>query len=333
MSHSATHIVLMAPIKPPALKLTAAVMAAALNHKTQLLNPSIATIAEAVGIERRQAQRYVKTLISMGLLSVIENARGGAPGTTPNYVLHIDRIAAMCTEAHRADAATGVVGDIPTGDAEDTPTDVIGDTPAGIGTGVADDADGCHPRPRRVSPMTRTGVTDDTQTRKGTGKGTWKEQGKATRTPSDPCELLPDVDKQLVLDWMAVRKAKRAGSVQTARGTGSTPSSLTLSHARATCSTRCWCKEPWPAPMTRALPAWPRKTSSSGRKRSKCRLIPRCPTGPHSKRTTSPGWRRPTSARWRFFSDAACCQTAPVEARATDAVKPGCAAASGQSSG
>jgi hypothetical protein len=61
--------------------------------------------------------------------------------------------------------------------------------------------------------MTRTGVTDDTQTRKGTGKGTWKEQGKATRTPSDPCELLPDVDKQLVLDWMAVRKAKRAGAL------------------------------------------------------------------------------------------------------------------------
>lgn len=169
MSFRAVDIVLRAPIRPPTLKLTAVVLADALNEKTRQLNPSLQTIAEAVGIDRRQAQRYVQQLMSMGLLAVLANAKGGPPGTTPTYLLRLDRIKAMGAEDRAKNHRTD--------DIHDTPTGGAGVTPSGGETGGAGDADGCHPRRGRVTPMTRTGGAGVTLTGNEPGKEPGKEPG------------------------------------------------------------------------------------------------------------------------------------------------------------
>lgn len=92
MSVRALSAVLRSQLRPPSLKLIAVVMADALNAKTGQLNIGIRSIADAVGIDRRQAQRGVRSLIEMGILSVVANALGGRPGATPHYLLHLDRL-------------------------------------------------------------------------------------------------------------------------------------------------------------------------------------------------------------------------------------------------
>lgn len=169
MSIRAVQVVLRAPIKPPALKLTALVLAEALNEKTRQLNPSLQTIADAVPIDRRQAQRYVQQLIALGLLSVLANAKGGPPGTTPSYLLRLDRIADM-RPPERAESP-------PRDDTHDTPTGGADDTPTGGGTGGADDADGCHARRGRVTSKAPTGGAGVTLTWNEPGKEPGKEPG------------------------------------------------------------------------------------------------------------------------------------------------------------
>lgn len=107
------------------------------------LYPSIKSIAAKACVEPRQAQRIMHALINDGLLSVVGNENGGSPGTTRKYRLNIKKIEAM---PKLNDQQTGVTDD--TGDIQDT--------------GVMGDADGCHPRHRRVTSKAETGVMDDT---------------------------------------------------------------------------------------------------------------------------------------------------------------------------
>ncbi|MCP5284206.1 MAG: hypothetical protein H6933_04835 [Burkholderiaceae bacterium] len=136
--------VLRSQLRPPSLKLIAVVMADALNAKTGQLNIGIRSIADAVGIDRRQAQRGVRSLIEMGILSVVANALGGRPGATPHYLLHLDRLDGLARR-------TGVADDTPTGD--------TGDAPVDKDTGGADDADGRSTCRRGAVLMTQTGDT------------------------------------------------------------------------------------------------------------------------------------------------------------------------------
>lgn len=73
--------------------------------------PSIAAVAKKVRLKPRQAQRVIHKLIKNGLVIVAGNSNGGAPGTTRQYRINLDRL-------------TGVADD----------------------TGVMGDADGCHGR-------------------------------------------------------------------------------------------------------------------------------------------------------------------------------------------
>lgn len=90
--------------------------------------PAVSSIAKKIRLKERQAQRVVHKLIADGVVRVIGNEFGGAPGTSRKYRLITN-------------ALTGVLHD----------TGVLGDT------GVAQDVDGCHPR--RI-----TGVAHDTLT-------------------------------------------------------------------------------------------------------------------------------------------------------------------------
>lgn len=89
--------------------------------------PSIKSIAKKIRLKERQAQRAVNQLINDGFVQILSNKFGGAPGATRNYQIIISSL-----------------------------TGVIRDTPI-TGTGVMQDADGCH-----ITPD--TGVIRDTLT-------------------------------------------------------------------------------------------------------------------------------------------------------------------------
>lgn len=118
-------------IVPPSLKLTALALADWSNDEGGSLHPAMRSIAKKVGVSKSQAQRLVRTLVDMHLLSVVANANGGAPGETPQYQLHLDAIAGLTGSA----SATGS-------------TDATGSTSAA----------------RRVAPMRQRGSTHATLT-------------------------------------------------------------------------------------------------------------------------------------------------------------------------
>lgn len=131
MSVRAMATVWESALTPPSLKLTALALADWSNDDGGSLHPSMSAIAKKVGVSRCQAQRLVQSLKSDGLLSVVANAHGGAPGDTPHYRLHLDRLSTWTGSAHA------------TGSASDT---------------------GSAGARRRVAPMHKTGSTHATLT-------------------------------------------------------------------------------------------------------------------------------------------------------------------------
>lgn len=118
-------------LSPPSLKLTALALADWSNDEGGSLHPAMRSIAKKVGVSKSQAQRLVRTLVEMGLLSVLANAGGGAPGETPQYQLHLDAISSL----RGSTSATGSAG-----------------------------ATGSTSAARRVAPMRQTGSTHATLT-------------------------------------------------------------------------------------------------------------------------------------------------------------------------
>jgi Helix-turn-helix domain len=96
-------------LTPPSLKLAALALADWSNDEGGSLYPSMKAIAKKVGVSKSQAQRLVHTLVDLGLLAVLANGAGGAPGETPHYQLSLDRIAAHTggTDATGSTHATG----------------------------------------------------------------------------------------------------------------------------------------------------------------------------------------------------------------------------------
>ena len=86
--------------------------------------PSMATIANRVGLSRSNVQRIVRQLIADGWVTVIGNAAGGAPGSTCRFKLAINRMA--------------------TGRMDATPTGSVDATGSAGATGSVDAADGSH---------------------------------------------------------------------------------------------------------------------------------------------------------------------------------------------
>jgi hypothetical protein len=175
----------LAPLTPTSLKLTALALADMCNDSGGSLHPSMATIATRVGVSRSQAQRLVHALIDARLLSVVGNPNGGAPGATPRYHLHIDRLRLMSTGG--ADA-TGIA-------------DATGSTGA---TGSANAAEGSHGCMQGAAPMRQTGSTDATQSIKNHQRTT-KEPSlrRAAHSTFDPVAALVAlaVPEQLATDY------------------------------------------------------------------------------------------------------------------------------------
>lgn len=176
-----------AKISPTSLKLTALSLADQCNDDGGSLHPSMQTIAGRVGVSRAQAQRLVHTLVDMGLLSVVANANGGRPGTTPRYQLHLDRLALLQT-----------------GNA--------GETGSAHATGHTDAQEGSHGCTGGVAPMHKTGNTDATQSVRNHQR-TVKEPKERRNAPALP---RPEgVSEQTWTDWLQLRKSKKAPVTET----------------------------------------------------------------------------------------------------------------------
>lgn len=98
------------------------------NDKGGSIHPSIGALARKMRVSESQARRTLHKLIDEGFISVVGNEFGGAPGSTRQYVIHLDRIDTGSTDA----------------------------TPS-VDARASMDAQ------RRVAPMRKTGSTDATQ--------------------------------------------------------------------------------------------------------------------------------------------------------------------------
>ncbi|WP_395317023.1 hypothetical protein [Variovorax sp. UC74_104] len=121
------------------------------NDEGGRLFVSMARIAVDCDMSRSQAQRYVRSLIDDGLLSVVANGAGGAPGSVPHYQIHIDRLAPSRT----AKAPPQV---------EEELTGSTGATGSLDATGSACAQEGSHGCMGGVAPVRQTGSTGATQT-------------------------------------------------------------------------------------------------------------------------------------------------------------------------
>ncbi|MEP7044563.1 MAG: helix-turn-helix domain-containing protein [Dokdonella sp.] len=80
--------------------------------------PSMATLAKMTGVTLRHAKRVVHELIASGYVDVIGNKSGGAPGSSCQFQINIDRIKAASNVTPHAvgrvtsAAQTGDIGDI-----------------------------------------------------------------------------------------------------------------------------------------------------------------------------------------------------------------------------
>jgi hypothetical protein len=70
------------------------------NDEGGSLHPSIRAIATKSCVSESQARRIVHGFIDAGLLEVVGNSSGGAPGATRHYRIRVDRLEAMTPSAH-----------------------------------------------------------------------------------------------------------------------------------------------------------------------------------------------------------------------------------------
>ncbi len=179
MSNKAITAVWSADITPPTRKLVMLFMADSMNEATGRLNPSIEAVARACGISADMARRHLHDLIQIGLIDVVGNPYGGAPGATRNYRLNLP-------------STTGM---------DATPcTDATPGTHAG---------DALHPCSRPLAPMQETTGTHASQTRRNQKEPEINQKVRREKRAT-PIECPPDVDRQVWADWSALRKAKRA---------------------------------------------------------------------------------------------------------------------------
>ena len=65
------------------------------NDKGGSLHPSMKTVASKIRVSEKQARRLVRGFEQQGYLSVVGNAYGGAPGTTKQFRLNVEKLAAL----------------------------------------------------------------------------------------------------------------------------------------------------------------------------------------------------------------------------------------------
>ena len=182
------------------------------NDAGESLHPSIRAIAQRVSVSDRQAQRIIHTLISEGWVSVIGNENGGAPGSSRQYRLNVQKLTQT--------GDTGVTGDKLSRVTPVTQTGDTGDV-------------------RRVTPVTQTGDTGVTQTTIEPSIEPPKNPHPARGAPPLPA----DVPASLWADFLAVRKAAKAPLTQTALDgikREAAKAEMSLSDVLSLCCERGW---------------------------------------------------------------------------------------------
>lgn len=86
-------------IKPEMCRRTALAMAAAADNAGGTLAASMATLSRLAGLSTTQVRHHVHALVAIGVIEVIANAHGGAPGAVPHYRFNRTRLQAMATHA------------------------------------------------------------------------------------------------------------------------------------------------------------------------------------------------------------------------------------------
>ncbi len=81
-----------AAIESPACRAVALILAELQDCSDGFIQASMATLAEHVGLSTVQTRKHVHALIRMGLLRVLANAHGGAPGSVPHYQFDVQRL-------------------------------------------------------------------------------------------------------------------------------------------------------------------------------------------------------------------------------------------------
>lgn len=97
MSIELVAAVLRARIKPPSAKLMAVVLAEGTNSRTGIVWRGMASLAEAVGVEERAAQKLIRALETQSILKVVAHRAGGR-GKAPTYRLCPLRLAQLAPE-------------------------------------------------------------------------------------------------------------------------------------------------------------------------------------------------------------------------------------------
>ena len=69
--------------------------------------PGMEVIAKRICLSRSQAQRVIHSLINEGVVSVIGNVYGGAPGSTRRYQINLQRLTGSIDATGSTDAAEG----------------------------------------------------------------------------------------------------------------------------------------------------------------------------------------------------------------------------------
>lgn len=173
------------------------------------LYPSIQAVADKACVSRSQAQRILHALIADGMLAVVGNEAGGAPGSTRRYRLNVEAIERMpvlgraetgsAHATHSADA---------TGRTNATRTGSTNATGRADATGSAHAQDGSHPCTGGVAPVHKTGSTHATQS---VSEPSVNHQGtiRDTRTTRRSRELSlltgRGVDPKHAVDWLTIR--------------------------------------------------------------------------------------------------------------------------------
>jgi hypothetical protein len=186
------------PVKPAMRKLVLLAMADCVNAEgaEMVCWPSYAFVASRTGMNIRTVETSVFDLKTEGFL-VDTGRRAGTTGKVVVYRLNTPETGGI-KPGPQASNANG------TRPQQDSNTSGFGgiDIPPKA-TANPPKNDGQSPQKRQETPP-KPGVV----TSKGTRNRTGKESGNEAA-----CAALPDVSASLVIDWLAVRKAKHAGPV------------------------------------------------------------------------------------------------------------------------
>ena len=146
------------------------------------LYPSMRMVAEKIRVSEKQARRIVQSLEQDGYLAVVGNAHGGAPGTTKQFRVNVEKLKSLAVAREQTPPASV------------TPPMDVTRPMEGRGTAPTGVPDGSH-------PGVQTPPTHGSQT-------TIEPSVNRQEEKSAYALAIPDA---LLHDFQQVRKAKRAG--------------------------------------------------------------------------------------------------------------------------